>query len=123
MSGTTRSRCQAQRPSTAAATPKYSVSCARAGACAAGGYYKDGPIHYQAFVANFAWPCVVPKLVGKTLRAAKKTLAAAYCGRGNVKKVYSNRKKERVVAQRPKAGKHLKNGAKVALTVSKGKRT
>jgi hypothetical protein len=28
------------------------VSCARAGTCAAGGFYKDGSGHYQAFVAS-----------------------------------------------------------------------
>lgn len=30
----------------------YSVSCAAAGSCAAGGTYRDGAGHYQAFVAN-----------------------------------------------------------------------
>jgi len=29
-----------------------SVSCARAGSCAVGGFYKDGSGHYQAFVAS-----------------------------------------------------------------------
>jgi myo-inositol catabolism protein IolC len=30
----------------------YEVSCAAAGSCAAGGYYADGPSHYQAFVVS-----------------------------------------------------------------------
>ena len=84
---------------------------------------RDGSSHDQAFVVNFTWPCVVPKVVGKTLSAAKTRLAAAYCSRGKVKKIYSNLKEGHVVAQHPTAGKHLKNGAKVALTVSKGKKT
>ena len=100
----------------------YSVSCAAAGECAAGGSYFDGSNHNQAFVVDSTAPCVVPKVVGKTLAAAKKALIAAYCGVGKITKVSSKLKKGRVVAQKPKPGKHLKNGAKVALKVSKGKK-
>ena len=100
-----------------------SVSCAKAGSCTAGGSYYDGSTHLQAFVVTFAWPCVVPKVVGKTLSAAKKTLPAAYCGLGKITKVYSKLKKGHVVAQNLKPGKHLKNGAKVALTLSEGTKT
>ena len=100
-----------------------SVSCAAAGDCAAGGDYYDGSSHYQAFVVNStASSCVVPQVVGKTLSAAKKTLKASHCGVGKIKKAYSKVRKGRVAAQNPKAGKHLKGGAKVALTVSKGKK-
>ena len=66
--------------------------------------------------------CVVPHLVGKTLPAAKKALGASHCGVGKIKKVYSKAKKGRVVTQSPKAGRHLKNGSKVALSVSKGRK-
>jgi beta-lactam-binding protein with PASTA domain len=96
--------------------------CAAAGACAAGGYYTDGSANNRAFVVNSTAPCVVPKLVGKTLSAAKKALAAASCSVGKVSMVYASAKKGRVAAQKPKPGTHLRPGAKVALTVSKGKK-
>ena len=113
-----------------------SISCAAAGDCAAGGYYTDDSYDFQAFVVsetNGSWgdaievpgtasPCVVPKVVGKPLPAAKKKLKAAHCRAGTIKKVYSKVKRGRVVAQHPKAGRHLKGGAKVALTVSKGRK-
>ena len=99
-----------------------SVSCRAAGECAAGGGYQDGSGHYQAFVVNSGLVCVVPKVVGKTLGAAKKALTAASCSVGKIKTVYSKLKKGRVVAQNPKPGKHVKSGTKVALSVSKGKK-
>lgn len=98
------------------------VSCAAAGACMAGGGYRDGSANYQAFVVNFTPACIVPRVVGKTLSAAKRTLMAAYCSVGKTTRVYAKLTKGRVVAQKPKAGKHLKGGAKVALRVSKGKK-
>jgi len=98
-----------------------SVSCATAGDCAAGGQYTDGSGAYQAFVVNFPASCVVPNVLGKPLSTAKTELKAAHCGIGKIVRVYSKVKKGRVVAQNPKHGKHLKAGARVALTVSKGK--
>jgi hypothetical protein len=68
--------------------------------------------------------CVVPKLKGKTLKAAKRSLKAHHCSLGKVKKAFSSKvKKGKVISQRPKAGKHLKHGAKVNVTVSKGKKS
>jgi PASTA domain-containing protein len=99
-----------------------SVSCRTAGACTAGGYYDDGSGHSQAFVVSSPPPCVVPKVVGKPLSAAKKRLNAAHCGVGKITRVYSKVKKGRVAAQSPKPGGRLKSGAKVALRVSKGKK-
>lgn len=65
--------------------------------------------------------CVVPKLVGKTLKQAKRALKKAGCRAGKTKKTYSKKgKKGRVVKQRYKAGKKLKAGAKVPITVSRG---
>ncbi len=99
-----------------------SVSCATAGHCSAGGIYGDGSGNFQAYVVSSTSPCIVPKLVGKTLSAAKKTLTAASCSVGKIKKVHAKAKKGRVVAQRSKPGTFLKHGAKVALTLSKGKK-
>jgi beta-lactam-binding protein with PASTA domain len=67
--------------------------------------------------------CVVPRLRGKSLAAAKRALKAHFCRPGKIKHAFSGKvKKGRVVSQKPKAGRHLKHNAKVGLTVSKGKR-
>jgi hypothetical protein len=64
--------------------------------------------------------CVVPKLVGKTLKKAKRALEKAGCKPGKTTSKKSKKKKGRVIKQRYKAGKKLPLGTKVALTVSKG---
>ena len=65
---------------------------------------------------------VVPRVVGKTLSTAKRSLKAAHCSVGKTTRVYSKLKRGRVVAEKPRAGAYLKSGAKVALTVSKGEK-
>jgi hypothetical protein len=66
--------------------------------------------------------CVVPKLKGKTLKSAKRSLKSRHCRLGKVKKAFSSKvKKGRVISQKPKPGKRLRNGAKVNLVLSKGK--
>jgi serine/threonine-protein kinase len=56
--------------------------------------------------------------------AAKRSLRAHHCSLGKVKKAFSSKvKKGRVISQKPKAGRHLRHGAKVNLTVSKGKKS
>jgi hypothetical protein len=64
--------------------------------------------------------CVVPKLVGKTLKQAKRALKKAGCKVGKAKKSGSKKKKGRIVKQRYKVGTKLPAGAKIPLTVSKG---
>ena len=64
--------------------------------------------------------CVVPKLVGKTLKQAKRALKKAGCKVGKAKKSKSKKKKGRIVKQRYKVGTKLPAGTKVPLTVSKG---
>ena len=67
--------------------------------------------------------CVVPKVKGKSLKAAKKALKAHSCSAGKVGHAFSKKvKKGRVISTKPKAGSHLKHNAKVKLTVSKGKK-
>jgi len=66
--------------------------------------------------------CVVPKLKGKTLRAAKRALGSAHCRSGKVTRKFSKVKKGRVISQRPRPGKHLPAGTKVSLALSKGKK-
>jgi len=72
--------------------------------------------------ASFVKDCVVPKLKGKSLKAAKRALKAHDCSAGKIKRAFSKTvKKGRVISQKPKPRKRLKHGAKVKLTVSKGK--
>ncbi len=67
--------------------------------------------------------CVVPKVKGKTLAAAKKAITKAHCRVGAVTKKYSKSvKKGRVISQRPAAGKKLAKGAKISLVLSRGRK-
>ncbi len=67
--------------------------------------------------------CVVPNVKGKSLARAKSAIRAAHCAVGKVKKAASKKvRKGHVISQSPKAGKHLPDGSKVKLVVSKGKR-
>jgi hypothetical protein len=74
------------------------------------------------FTANAPPPpktrCVVPKLKGKKLGAAKIALRKAHCRVGTVTHVKSTRKhRNRVLAQHPRPGTHLRKGSRVKLTV------
>jgi len=65
-------------------------------------------------------PCVVPNVVGKSLKKAKLAIKKAFCSVGKVELVASTRAKGSVISQKPKRGKRLKQHAKVNLVVSKG---
>jgi hypothetical protein len=69
--------------------------------------------------STFAYEgCVVPKLNGKELKAAKKKLKAADCKIGTVtKKEGATAKTGKVKKQSPKAGKILAPGSKVKVTL------
>jgi hypothetical protein len=67
--------------------------------------------------------CVVPRLTGKRLEAAKRAIRTAHCSLGRVRKAYSAKvRKGRVISQSPPAGKVLPEGGKLSLTISKGMR-
>jgi hypothetical protein len=66
--------------------------------------------------------CLVPKVKGKTLAAAKSALTQAHCNAGKVTKKFSTVKKGRVISQKPKPGTNLAAGASVNLVISKGKK-
>lgn len=67
--------------------------------------------------------CVVPNVKGKPLARAKSAIRAAHCSAGRVKTAKSRKvPKGDVISQSPKAGKRLKQGSKVKLVVSRGKR-
>jgi subtilisin family serine protease len=66
--------------------------------------------------------CTVPKVRGKTLRAAAGVLKRAGCKLGPVKRVRSRSRKGRIVSQRPPAGRNVGKGTPVVVTVSRGRR-
>jgi alpha-tubulin suppressor-like RCC1 family protein len=69
-------------------------------------------------------PCVVPKVTGKKLAAAKRAIGKAHCAVGKVTKVSSKRvKKGRVISQKPKPSTTRPAAWQVALRVSKGPAT
>lgn len=67
--------------------------------------------------------CKVPKLKGLTKKKAKAKLKKAKCKLGKVrktkKKVKSKKLRNRVVTQKPRAGKKVKVGTKVTLTLGR----
>jgi DNA-binding beta-propeller fold protein YncE len=65
--------------------------------------------------------CVVPKVKGKGLAAAKKAIKRRGCSVGKIRYAFSiSVKKGHVLSQRPGPGTHRKRGARVDLVVSKG---
>jgi uncharacterized delta-60 repeat protein len=95
-----------------------------AGACSGAGTCTVTMSEARSVTATFRALCIVPKLKGKTLRAAKRAIRKAHCSVGRVTRVFSARvSKGRVITPKPGPGKKLAPGAKVRLTVSKGKTT
>jgi len=70
---------------------------------------KDDLFYYEG--------CVVPKLKGKKVKAAKKALGRADCKAGTITR--RKGKPGKVIKQNPKPGKVLAPGTKVKLTVGK----
>jgi hypothetical protein len=67
--------------------------------------------------------CAVPRLRGLKLLAAKRLLAKRGCSLGRVSRARSRRvARGRVVAQRPAPGRRLARGARVRVTLSRGRR-
>jgi len=91
------------------------------GACVGKGVCPLSLTTDQAATATFRAKCVVPKVLGLTLKKAKARIRRAHCTVGKVtKKASAKRKKGKVLAQKPKPGKRLAPGAKVKLTVGRG---
>jgi thermitase len=65
--------------------------------------------------------CTVPRLRGKTLRAATTALKRAGCRLGRVKRAKSRVHRGRIAVQRPAAGRKVARGTRVAVTVSRGR--
>jgi beta-lactam-binding protein with PASTA domain len=81
--------------------------------------------HARSVTAKFTRaPCVVPKLRGEVLDAAKRALLKAHCKPGRITNMYSRVvRRGRVISQKPKSGTHSPPGAKVNLVISKGKKS
>lgn len=66
--------------------------------------------------------CVVPKVVGKTLATAKRTIEAAHCRVGKISRAYSKIVAAgRVISEHPRPGTTLPRAAKIDLVVSRGR--
>jgi PASTA domain-containing protein len=65
--------------------------------------------------------CTVPHVVGLTLGKAKAKIRKAHCSTGRIRRkvVASKRRKNHVLAQSPRPGRRLGNGARVSLIVGK----
>jgi PASTA domain len=81
-------------------------------------------IHAGPYVIGTAVPrrCTVPRLRGRTGRAATRLLRRAGCKLGSVKRVRSSMRLGRIVSQRPAAGRRVGKGTRVVVTVSRGRR-
>jgi hypothetical protein len=81
---------------------------------------------YAASAAFEAVPpakCIVPFVIGKTLKKAKAKITKAGCKPGKVTRAYSRSvKKGHVISTKPEAAKKVALGTKVNIKVSKGKR-
>jgi hypothetical protein len=66
--------------------------------------------------------CVVPRLTGKRLAGARRSIRAAHCAMGRVRRLASPKPRGRVIAQGPRPGLRRPAGTKVNLVVSKGRR-
>lgn len=66
--------------------------------------------------------CIVPKVKGKKLKAARRALRHAHCRVGQIKRRFSRAKKGRIIAQKPRAGRHRPARTRVKLVLSRGRR-
>jgi hypothetical protein len=77
-----------------------------------------------SFVVGVVTPppvkCRVPRLVGKSLGPARRSLRVAHCSVGRLSYVRSPRARGKIVRQRPLPGRRLARGSPVNLVVSRG---
>jgi hypothetical protein len=68
--------------------------------------------------------CVVPRLKGASIAAARRTVARRHCSVGRITRAYSRTVKiGRVISQTPRPGARRAKGAKISLVVSRGRRS
>jgi hypothetical protein len=74
----------------------------------------------KAATATFRAKCVVPKLLGLTLKKARARIKRAHCTVGKItRKRSAKSKRGKVLTQKPKPGKRLAPAARVNLTVGR----
>ena len=79
----------------------------------------DGPDEVVDVTVKPDPNCVVPRLTGKTLAAAKRALKKAHCAIGKVTKRASKKRPGRVISQSRRPGRKLRNGAKVGVVLAR----
>ena len=63
---------------------------------------------------------MVPTVVGKKLAAARARVRSAHCAVGKITRKHTRKaKRGKVIAQSPAPGRHLRNLAKIKLTVGR----
>ncbi len=107
-------------PATGSSFTSWSGACTGTGTCTV--TMDRAQSATATFEHNRLPACVVPRLLGKKLRAAKRVLRKAHCRTGKISYRYSHRKKGQVMSERPHPRQHLRNGAKVNLLISRGRR-
>jgi len=106
-------------PARASAFAGWSGACRGASSCKV---TTNADITVMANFMLVPKPCLVPKIKSKTLKAAQRSIRAHACTVGKIKHATSRTvKKGHVIAQKPKAGRRLKHGARVNLVVSNGR--
>jgi uncharacterized delta-60 repeat protein len=106
------------RPASGSVFRGWSGACLGTGTCSMA--VKGGRSVTAAFGLKPA--CIVPNLKGKSLKVARHMIRRARCRTGAIKRSYSAVRKGRVISQKPRRRRHLRNGAKVSLILSKGRR-
>ena len=112
--------------------PKRDLAIAGAGGFAVGDLNGDGrpdlatagdSSNTVSVLMNTPGLCAVQNVKGKTLAAAKQTLARANCRSGKIRRAYSEfASRGRVISQKPRFGAVLPKGGKVSLVVSRGRK-
>jgi uncharacterized delta-60 repeat protein len=94
------------------------------GACSGAGTCTVSMSQAQSVTATFSLKpaCVVPKLKGKSLKIARQRITRAHCRIGKIRRTYAKTRKGRVISQKPRPARHLRNEARVNLVISKGRR-
>ena len=95
----------------------WSGACTGRAACAV------SMVTSRSLTAHFEKDCVVPRVKGKTLKVARRSIKGHDCHVGRIKHLFSTRvKKGHVISQRPKARRMLRYGARINLILSRGRK-
>jgi hypothetical protein len=85
--------------------------------------FGNGGANTVSVLLNTPGLCTVQNVRRETLQTAKRKLTRVNCRVGKIRRAYSKAvKRGRVISQKPKFGAVLRDGGKVNLVVSRGKR-